>query len=120
MSQHQNFSIRSKIWLVDDSGNVVFGMGRLKLLEAIKRTGSINAAAKELKMSYRAAWGRIRATEERLGRSLLNKNIGGASGGGSQLTSFAQYLLDEFRKAQQTMNNEADNIFDTSLTKLLW
>ena len=81
MQQTEPFHIRSKIWIEDESGNVVFGLGRLKILDAIDRLGSIQGAAKELKMSYRAIWGRIKATEERLNRPLLIRNIGGRSGG---------------------------------------
>lgn len=83
------FYIRSKIWFEDASGEVIFGIGRLKMLEAIDRNGSIQAAAKELKMSYRALWGRITATENRMGRQLLTRNIGVAAGCGSQLLNAA-------------------------------
>ncbi|WP_245589031.1 winged helix-turn-helix domain-containing protein [Desulfatirhabdium butyrativorans] len=68
------------------------------MLEAIERNGSIQAAAKELKMSYRALWGRITATEKRMGRQLLTRNVGGSSGGGSRLTPFAKTLLESFRE----------------------
>ena len=95
-SKEGPFFIRSKIWFEDDSGEVIFGLGRLKMLEAIERQGSIQAAAKELKMSYRALWGRITATENRMGRQLLTRNIGGASGGGSQLTPFAKKFDGKF------------------------
>ena len=53
------YKVRTKLWLHDEEGNVIFGMGRTKMLEAIERCGSISAAAKELKMSYRAVWARI-------------------------------------------------------------
>ena len=39
------FFIRSKIWFEDGSGEVIFGLGRLKMLEAIESNGSIQAAA---------------------------------------------------------------------------
>ncbi len=59
--------VRTKIWIDDDNDKVIFGSGRVRMLEAIDRLGSMNKAAKELKMSYRALWGRIKSTEERLG-----------------------------------------------------
>lgn len=74
--QPRNYHIRSKIWIEDDTGNVIFGLGRLRMLMAIDRCGSLNAAAKELKMSYRGLWGKIKATEEGLGASLLHRKIG--------------------------------------------
>ncbi len=104
-------SIRSKIWIAAPDGEVVFGLGRMKMLEAIRRTGSIHAAAKELGMSYRAVWGRIKATEERLGEALLLRNIGGASGGGSELTPFALELMERFQKLHQLVARESDKLF---------
>ncbi len=108
--QSTSFSIRSKIWIENESGNVVFGLGRLRILEAIHRNGSIHAAAKELKMSYRAVWGRIKATEERLGRPLLVKNIGGAKGGGSELTQYALTLIKQFSEVQDRVIADSDTL----------
>jgi molybdate transport system regulatory protein len=109
------FFIRSKIWFEDASGEVIFGIGRLKMLEAIDRNGSIQSAAKELKMSYRALWGRITATENRMGRQLLTRNIGGSAGGGSQLTPFAKILLDIFQDIHQRIADESDRLFQEEI-----
>lgn len=113
MSKNTKFHIRSKVWIEDDSGKVIFGLGRLKILEAIARCGSLNAAAKELKMSYRGLWGKIKTTEESLGQPLLIKNAGGSSGGGSELTPLAKHLIEEFKKMHGHINWETDLFFDT-------
>ncbi len=114
-----SFTVRSKVWIADSAGNVVVGLGRLRILQAIQRHGSIHGAATELKMSYRAVWGRIKATEERLGRALLVRNIGGAAGGGSRLTPFAEALLAGFEEMHREVNEEADRIFATHFSSLL-
>lgn len=115
----KRFYAYSKIWIEDESGSVVFGLGRLKIIEAISRLGSIQAAAKELKMSYRAVWGKIKATEERLNQPLLIRNIGGASGGGSQLTPFAQTLVEQFRHLHRRIIVESDKQFGETLKPYL-
>ncbi|HMA85003.1 MAG TPA: winged helix-turn-helix domain-containing protein [Desulfosalsimonadaceae bacterium] len=107
----KDISIRSKIWLADSEGKVVFGLGRLKMLEAIEQNGSIHGAAKDLGMSYRAVWGRIKATEDRLGEPLLHRNIGGRAGGGSELTDFARQLMQRFRKLHRLVIEESDQLF---------
>jgi molybdate transport system regulatory protein len=120
MKKKTNYlSIRSKRWVADGSGKVVFGLGRLKILDAIKRNGSILAASKELGMSYRAVWGRIKATEDRLGYPLLTRNIGGKTGGGSQLTSFALELMERFRKLHRLVAEESDKLFEELLSSRL-
>ncbi|AOY58407.1 winged helix-turn-helix domain-containing protein [Desulfococcus multivorans] len=110
--EKKTFYIRSKVWIEDEDGNVVFGLGRMRILEAIERLGSINAAAKALKMGYRAIWGRITASEERLGKALLVRNIGGSSGGGSQLTPYAKSLMEKFRNLHRTVEIESDALFE--------
>ena len=106
---------RSKVWIEDADGNVVFGMGRLRILKAIKLHGSIHAAAKELNIGYRAVWGRIQATESRLGEKLLEKTKGGAAGGGSQLTPLAESIIEQFDKIHQCIEKETDALFNQSL-----
>jgi molybdate transport system regulatory protein len=100
------FVIRSKIWIEDADGDVVFGLGRYRILSAVERCGSLNAAAKELKMSYRAAWGRIKATEARIGRPLVVRD-----GKGSRLTAHAQLLMKQFRRLHSLVEPESDEVF---------
>lgn len=111
MGSNKKLSVKSKIWIEDDAGQVVFGAGRLHILDAIARHGSILAAAKELQMSYRAVWGKIKATEERLGRPLLARKVGGARGGGSELTPLGQILVNHFRQLQTLTEKAADAMF---------
>jgi molybdate transport system regulatory protein len=111
MANSQKFSVKTKVWLVNENGQVVFGTGRLAILQAIARHGSIHAAAQELQMSYRAVWGKIRATEKRLGQNLLDRKTGGISGGGSELTPFAIGIIERFEKLQDLTRDSADELF---------
>ena len=100
------FVIRSKIWIADQDEQIVFGLGRYRILECVHRRGSLQAAAQELKMSYRAVWCRIKATEERLQRDLLIR-----SNNGSKLTPFALKLLKQFRRLHAVVETESDAMF---------
>jgi molybdate transport system regulatory protein len=84
--------IKHKLWLERD-GRVIFGPGRDGLLKAIEECRSLNAAAKKLKMSYRAAWGRIKASEERLGMKLVEMD---SVKHGMHLTDEAKELMNCF------------------------
>lgn len=99
-----------KTWIAKD-GHVVFGEGRRKLLVLVKETGSLNKAAKEMKMSYRAAWGKIKKAEQRLGYKLLESKAGGTSGGGSSLTPKGEALLDQFERFEKSVNVSAKKHF---------
>ena len=100
---------KTKVWL-EKNGEVFFGEGRCKLLEIIERTGSLNSAAKEMKMSYRAAWGKIKATEKRAGIKLIQTRAGGRVGGGSILTPEGKALTRCFEKLQKRVEDEAGRL----------
>ena len=89
--------IKYKIWIERD-GKVIFGHGREELFQAIDECRSLNAAAKKLNMSYRAAWGRLRASEERLGIRLVESD---STKKGMTLTPVAKALLDKFRQLEK-------------------
>ncbi len=113
----KKLTIKSKIWIEDENGDMVFGSGRLRILKAVRQHGSILAAAKELHMSYRAVWGKIKATEERLGQSLLTRRAGGSQGGGSELTPLGNALLERFDQLQVLTEKTADSIFEGLFTE---
>jgi len=71
--------VRVHIWMERD-GETLLGLGRLQLLEGIEACGSIKGAAELLGMSYRAAWGKLKASEEALGFALVEKIGGNKSG----------------------------------------
>ncbi len=106
----KDIRIRSKVWL-ECEGHAFFGDGRLHLLDAVDKTGSINAAAKELGMSYRKAWAQLQDMEEHSPFPLLERRVGGCGGGQSQLTDKAIILLDKFRLLCAEINHSADEFF---------
>ena len=85
-------TLRVHLWL-ESGGGMLFGLGRVQLLALVESLGSLNKAAKALGMSYRAAWGRIKRTEEALGEALLAKASGRK---GYELTPLAVTLLKDF------------------------
>ncbi len=108
------FRIRSKIWVEDAGGKVVFGLGRYRILEAVQRLGSLQAAAHELKMSYRAIWARVRATEERLGKPLLIREPQG-----SKLTPLGERLLKQFQRLLKIVETESDAVYNDLMAAYL-
>src|SRR5512146_811838 len=102
--------IKSKLWIEVD-GKPAFGRGRRFLLEAIDRCGSINQAAKEINISYRKAWGYIKAMEERLGFKLIERQTGGRNGGGATLTRDAKEFLKKYEAREEGIKELVDDRF---------
>ncbi|MGD9731787.1 MAG: winged helix-turn-helix domain-containing protein [Desulfamplus sp.] len=115
VEEKKRFHTRSKVWIEDDKGEVVFGLGRFRMLNAIKEHGSLLGASKAMGMGYRAIWSRIKSTEERLGAPLLITQQGGAKGGGSQLTPLAESLLEEFKKVHKRIEQITDDELEHTL-----
>ena len=93
--------IKYKIW-IEKNGKVVFGKGRDNILKAIDEQHSLNAAAKKLEMSYRAAWGRLKASEERMEMKLVEIGVKDKS---MRLTQKARAIIDRFEKLEKDVEN---------------
>ena len=87
--------IDGRFWLTKEGQNFL-GSGRIELLERIDHTGSINAAAKDMKMSYKAAWERINGMNALADQPLIERHTGGKGGGGTKLTPYARELIATF------------------------
>lgn len=89
--------IDGRFWLTKE-GQSFLGSGRIELLERIDKIGSIHAAAKEMKMSYKAAWERINGMNALADQPLIERTTGGKGGGGTKLTPYAHELIATFHR----------------------
>ena len=67
---------------------------RIDILRLVGESGSISQAAREAKVSYKAAWQAIDTLTNLAGVALVERAVGGAGGGGSRITVAGQKLLD--------------------------
>lgn len=80
--------------------NIAIGQGKADLLEAIGRSGSISAAARDLEMSYRKAWMLVDEMNQSFKSPVVVAAKGGPKGGGAQVTALGQEALLRFREIQ--------------------
>ena len=66
------FKLKSRQWVVNEHGSIIMGEGRKEILENIEKTGSINQTSKIMKMSYKAVWAKIKATEKHMNARLVD------------------------------------------------
>ena len=85
----------------------VFGKGIADLCLGVRETGSLNAAAKRMKMAYSKAWRIIKETEGALGIDLLIRD--GAHG--SVLTPEADKLLDAYIAITDELVEEGTKLY---------
>lgn len=99
-------------WWLEKDGGLVLGRGRCLLLEAVDRLGSLREAARLCGISYRAAWGKLRASEERLGEPLVEVQPGKR---GMTLTPRARKLLEVFHRIEGELDETLGEIVAKTL-----
>lgn len=113
-SRMNKFKIGSSIW-IDKDKKTFLGKGRIELLKLIDKTGSLSKAAKEMKMSYKAAWDSINDMNNASEVNLIESTSGGAGGGGSKLTALARLYIELYDKIyieQKTFFNKVEPYMD--------
>ena len=101
--------LKSSQWIVDENDNAIIGKGRMEILDNIEKTGSINQTAKMMKMSYKAVWSKIKATEKHMDTVIVHTD----RKEGSRLSKEGKQLLEKFRLLKRKCTSADDDIFTT-------
>jgi molybdate transport system regulatory protein len=79
---------------------VALGPGKVALLEAIAREGTIADAARALRMSYMRAWTLVRTMNRSFRRPLVETTRGGAGRGTTRLTGAGAEVVGLYREME--------------------
>lgn len=87
------------------------GPGKASLLESIRDTGSISAAARGMGMSYKRAWLLLDSINQAFTEPVVTTAPGGPGGGGATLTTFGTEVLERYRRiADRAAASAADDV----------
>jgi len=95
-------------------GDLKFGDGRARLLEAIDEQGSLRKAAEAFEMSYRNAWGYLRELERAAGFKFVERAPGGGPRSGMNLTERGRLFLERYRKFRTGLDETVARHFERS------
>ena len=101
------------LWIECD-GEVVLSDWRVSLLETIAETGSISAAAAQLKVPYHRAWDKIHEMEHGLRAKLVETQTGGRGGGGAHLSAAGQDYVDRFHRFEAGFTELVEQRFNAT------
>jgi molybdate transport system regulatory protein len=87
------------------------GPGKIALLEAIRSTGSISAAARSIGMSYRRAWLLVDEINRALREPAVKAEIGGSHGGGAVVTPVGERVVGLYRAIESQAQAAAGGEF---------
>src|SRR6202035_2160071 len=82
---------------IDLANGLRIGPGKVAVLEEIARSGSISAAGRALRMSYRRTWELVEDLNTGLGAPVVETAAGGSGGGGTVLTSAGKAVIERYR-----------------------
>ncbi|MFC0408531.1 winged helix-turn-helix domain-containing protein [Roseomonas elaeocarpi] len=85
---------------IDLGQGLRIGPGKVVLLEEIGRNGSISAAGRALRMSYRRAWELVEDLNRGFGTPVVETAAGGAGGGGARLTPAGAAVVQHYRAVE--------------------
>ena len=103
-------SLKTKIVLSKNED--FFGPGIFHLLQHVDETGSIQAAAKKMGMSYSKCWKLLNRAEEQMGFPFLNRYNGGKNGGNSTITEEGREFMNRYHAMLEDMKRISQNFFD--------
>ena len=96
---------------IDLASGARIGPGKIALLEAIRSTGSISAAARSLGMSYRRAWLLVEEINRTLREPAVTAESGGARGGGAVVTPVGEQVVGLYRVIESQARTAAGGEF---------
>lgn len=91
-------------------GNAKVGAERIALLEAIQNRGSLSAAAKDIGLSYKAAWDAVRTMNNMLPQPVAVTRTGGRYGGETIVTPHGRRVIAVFRQLQAELSRLAAHL----------
>jgi len=115
----EKLKARFKLWLSSKDAEGAFGDGKWRLLQAIDKEGSLNAASKNLKISYRKAWGDLNKAQQALGVDLVEKQRGGKLGGKTTLTVQGKKWVEAYTGFRREIEKTTEQAFKRHIAELV-
>ena len=89
------------------------GPGKIRLLELVDQTGSISAAGRAYRMTYKQAWTTLDDLNRAFRTPVIAAAPGGRNGGGARLTAFGHEVVRRYRELEQGANALAARYLET-------
>src|SRR5579864_1548233 len=97
---------------IDLASEARIGPGKIRLLELVDQTGSISAAGRAYRMTYRQAWTTLDELNRAFRSPVITAAPGGRHGGGARLTELGREVIRRFRELEVEANSLAQRHLD--------
>ena len=103
--------VKTKTWIENSEGKLIFGKGKTEVLEVIAEVGSISRAAEILGMNYKKCWNHLQILQKNMKEDLVNTKQGGGENAGTTLNERAYELIDAYKQLQRDIEEYANKRF---------
>lgn len=103
--------VKTKTWIENAEGELLFGKGKTEILELIEQEGSISKASEVIGMNYKKAWTHIKILQKNINDVMVETKQGGGEDAGTKLTPVAREYMEKYRKLQEDIENYANERF---------
>jgi molybdate transport system regulatory protein len=86
---------------IDFANGFSVGPGKIELLRAIVKHGSLSEAAISIGLSYRRAWLLVKDLNDTFSKPITTSTVGGRAGGGACVTPLGKMLISAYEEADQ-------------------
>jgi molybdate transport system regulatory protein len=104
---------------IDFAEHSSLGPGKIRLLEAIRDSGSLAQAARNMGMSYRRAWLLVESLKQSFREPATVASAGGKDGGGMRVTKFGDALITSYRDLERDFANLATRRLEAIIPKVI-
>lgn len=95
---------RARIRIVFDGARGALDPRQMDFLRTLAQSGSLSAAARELRITYRTAWTWAQAINRTWGTKLIGRAHGGKGGGGTLLSPEGRALLERAERLERKLD----------------
>ena len=103
--------VKTKTWIENSEGELLFGKGKTEILELIEQEGSISKASEKIGMNYKKAWTHIKILQRNINDTMVQSKQGGGEDAGTTLTPVAREFMDNYRRLQAEIEDYANERF---------
>ena len=104
--------LRFRFRLILEKENEFFGPGVYEFLRRVDETGSIQAAAACMNMSYSKGWKMVNQAEKEMGFLFLERSKGGKNGGSSLITEEGRLFLERYHEMEEGLKAAGKELFE--------
>ncbi|PSM53320.1 hypothetical protein CRN67_01810 [Campylobacter blaseri] len=103
--------VKTKTWIENSKGELLFGKGKTEVLDVISQAGSIKAASEILDMNYKKCWNHLKILQNNLDDDLFETRQGGGEQAGTTLKPRAYELIDAYKQLEKDIEEFANKRF---------